>query len=123
MHALTHSHTHTLTHTPIHSLTHSLTHSLLYSLIDPVLETAERDAQYIKELGLNLTHSLNTHCHADHVTGTAALKHSFPHMCTAISKASGARAERLLEDGVSHCTALHCDVCECVCVCARASVK
>jgi sulfur dioxygenase len=118
---------HSLTHTPIHSLTHPYTHSLtthslLYSLIDPVLETAERDAQYIKELGLNLTHSLNTHCHADHVTGTAALKHSFPHMCTAISKASGARAERLLEDGVSHCTALHCDVCVCVRVSVRVSV-
>jgi sulfur dioxygenase len=38
-------------------------------LIDPVLETAERDAQIITELGLELKYALNTHCHADHVTG------------------------------------------------------
>ena len=39
------------------------------SLIDPVLETAERDAGYIKEMGLTLKYAVNTHCHADHVTG------------------------------------------------------
>jgi glyoxylase-like metal-dependent hydrolase (beta-lactamase superfamily II) len=43
-------------------------------LIDPVLETAERDAQIITELGLELKYALNTHCHADHVTGY----HLFP---------------------------------------------
>lgn len=68
-------------------------------LIDPVLETAERDAGYIKEMGLDLKYTINTHCHADHVTGTAALKGHFPAMQTAISRASGARAEVLFEDG------------------------
>jgi len=43
-------------------------------LIDPVVETAERDANLIKELGLRLTVAVNTHCHADHVTGTGKLK-------------------------------------------------
>ncbi|KAJ1481402.1 ETHE1, mitochondrial-like protein, partial [Baffinella frigidus] len=43
-------------------------------LIDPVVETAERDALLIKELGLKLTVAVNTHCHADHVTGTGKLK-------------------------------------------------
>jgi sulfur dioxygenase len=33
-------------------------------LIDPVLETAERDAKLIQELGLNIKYALNTHCHA-----------------------------------------------------------
>ena len=33
-------------------------------LIDPVLETAERDAKLIQELGLNIKFALNTHCHA-----------------------------------------------------------
>lgn len=42
-------------------------------LIDPVLETAERDAQIITELGLELKYALNTHCHADHVTGELLL--------------------------------------------------
>jgi glyoxylase-like metal-dependent hydrolase (beta-lactamase superfamily II) len=43
-------------------------------LIDPVVETAERDAALCKDLGLKLVYGLNTHCHADHVTGTGKLK-------------------------------------------------
>ena len=38
-------------------------------LIDPVLETVERDLGIIKNLGLTLKYMLNTHCHADHITG------------------------------------------------------
>ena len=33
-------------------------------LIDPVVETADRDATSLKELGLTLKYALNTHCHA-----------------------------------------------------------
>jgi sulfur dioxygenase len=33
-------------------------------LIDPVLETADRDVQLIKDLGLSIKFALNTHCHA-----------------------------------------------------------
>lgn len=43
-------------------------------LIDPVLETVERDATMIQELGLQLELAVNTHCHADHITGTGKLK-------------------------------------------------
>jgi sulfur dioxygenase len=43
-------------------------------LIDPVLETVERDANLIRELGLELLYMLNTHVHADHITGTGLLK-------------------------------------------------
>jgi sulfur dioxygenase len=43
-------------------------------LIDPVLELAERDASIVKDLGLNLIYAINTHVHADHVTGTGELK-------------------------------------------------
>lgn len=46
----------------------------LAQIIDPVEETAERDAQILKELGVTLLYALNTHVHADHVTGTAKLK-------------------------------------------------
>ena len=43
-------------------------------IIDPVLETVERDAQLIKELWLTLRYILDTHVHADHITGSSALK-------------------------------------------------
>ena len=34
----------------------------------------ERDLAVVSGLGLHLTHALNTHCHADHITGTGRLK-------------------------------------------------
>jgi len=43
-------------------------------LIDPVLETVERDLQLLKDLNLTLTATLETHVHADHLTGARALK-------------------------------------------------
>jgi len=43
-------------------------------LIDPVYELAQRDLALIYELGLTLTHVLDTHCHADHVTASWELK-------------------------------------------------
>ncbi len=43
-------------------------------LIDPVLETVERDLQVLKGLGLRLKATLETHVHADHLTGARLLK-------------------------------------------------
>lgn len=43
-------------------------------LIDPVINAIERDLQVIAELGLKLSHTLDTHIHADHVTAALALK-------------------------------------------------
>ena len=43
-------------------------------LIDPVLEQVDRDAQLIEALGLTLVYTLETHVHADHVTGADALR-------------------------------------------------
>ena len=43
-------------------------------IIDPVLEHVERDLKLIKELELNLVYVLDTHVHADHVTGAGMLK-------------------------------------------------
>ncbi len=43
-------------------------------LIDPVLDTAERDWQVVQELGLTLEATLETHVHADHLTGARRLK-------------------------------------------------
>lgn len=44
------------------------------ALIDPVLDTVERDLEVLRELGLRLTYTLDTHIHADHLTGARRLK-------------------------------------------------
>ena len=43
-------------------------------LIDPVLETTNRDLDTLSELRLKLTYTLETHIHADHVTGAVKLR-------------------------------------------------
>jgi sulfur dioxygenase len=43
-------------------------------LIDPVLETVDRDLALLAELGLTLKYTLETHIHADHVTGADRLR-------------------------------------------------
>jgi sulfur dioxygenase len=43
-------------------------------LIDPVFEQARRDKALICELGLKLLYTLDTHVHADHVTGASLLR-------------------------------------------------
>lgn len=43
-------------------------------LIDPVLETAERDLAVVRSLGLKLAYTLETHIHADHLSGARKLK-------------------------------------------------
>lgn len=66
-------------------------------LIDPVFEQARRDAALLEELGLNLAWTLETHVHADHVTGAWLLKERLGSRI-AISAASGAEgADRYLE--------------------------
>lgn len=44
------------------------------ALIDPVLDTVDRDLQTLGALGLKLTYSLDTHVHADHLSGAQRLK-------------------------------------------------
>ena len=43
-------------------------------IIDPVLEKVERYLQLIKELDLKLVKAVDTHLHADHITGLGALR-------------------------------------------------
>lgn len=43
-------------------------------LVDPVLEQVERDLQILRQLGLTLRYCLETHIHADHITGTDRLR-------------------------------------------------
>jgi len=44
------------------------------ALVDPVLEQVDRDLKLLHELGLTLRYCLETHVHADHVTGTGKLR-------------------------------------------------
>ena len=43
-------------------------------LIDPVLEKVDRYIQLLEDLGLRLVKAVDTHVHADHVTGLGALR-------------------------------------------------
>jgi sulfur dioxygenase len=44
------------------------------ALIDPVLDTVERDLQVLEQLGLTLDYTIETHMHADHLTGASSLR-------------------------------------------------
>src|ERR1700704_5715392 len=65
-------------------------------VIDPVFEQARRDVALVEELGLNLKWTLETHVHADHVTGAWLLRDKLGSKI-ALPKASGAEgADRYL---------------------------
>ncbi|KAI6697142.1 hypothetical protein NL676_017261 [Syzygium grande] len=68
-------------------------------LIDPVDKTVDRDLSLVEELGLKLIYAMNTHVHADHVTGTGLIKGKVPGVKSVISKASNARADCLIKSG------------------------
>ncbi|KAL6578926.1 Polypeptide N-acetylgalactosaminyltransferase 3 [Orobanche minor] len=68
-------------------------------LVDPVDKTVDRDISLVKELGLKLIYAINTHVHADHVTGTGLLKSKVPGVKSIISKASNAKADLFVESG------------------------
>lgn len=70
-------------------------------LIDPVVEMVARDIAAVEARGLRLKYMLNTHCHADHVTGSGQLKRLRAEWGTqsVISTASGAVADVRVEDG------------------------
>jgi sulfur dioxygenase len=70
-------------------------------LIDPVFEQVRRDTALLEELGLGLVATLETHVHADHVTGASLLKRRTGSRVM-VAKASGAEgADRyLVQDDV-----------------------
>ncbi len=68
-------------------------------IVDPVREQAQRDLALVRELGLKLTWIVETHVHADHVTGARALRSSTGAR-SAVSRHCGATGfDRLLDDG------------------------
>jgi sulfur dioxygenase len=65
-------------------------------LIDPVFEQVRRDAALVAELGLRLAWTLETHIHADHVTGAALLKQRLGSRIALAGINGAAGADRLL---------------------------
>lgn len=68
------------------------------ALIDPVLERVDRDLTLIGELGFRLTHVLETHVHADHITAAGELSERTGAI-TVAHRRGAACADRHVSDG------------------------
>jgi glyoxylase-like metal-dependent hydrolase (beta-lactamase superfamily II) len=68
-------------------------------LIDPVYSTWERDLRAIKTLGLRLAYTVETHVHADHITGARRLKEEVGSAIAYPARSECACADVGLEEG------------------------
>src|SRR5499427_8635143 len=68
-------------------------------LIDPVAEQTERDVRLLREHGLSLKYTLETHVHADHVTAAQALKRATGARTAVCRDCNAQGYDLLLEDG------------------------
>jgi len=68
-------------------------------LIDPVFETVERDLRLIAELDLQLLYVLDTHVHADHITGADEIRRRTGAKTGVSAKAGIDCADLALTDG------------------------
>ncbi|MEO8059645.1 MAG: MBL fold metallo-hydrolase [Burkholderiales bacterium] len=68
-------------------------------LIDPVFEKAPRDMALLRELGLRLLAALDTHVHADHVTGAWLLKQRCGSRILLSEAAQAANTDQALRHG------------------------
>jgi sulfur dioxygenase len=99
------------------------------ALVDPVVEHVERDLTLVQELGLRLTVVLDTHVHADHITGAGTLRERTGARTHFSVHGGPSCADVLLEDGqdvalgdlVLHALATpgHTDSCMCYVVADR----
>jgi glyoxylase-like metal-dependent hydrolase (beta-lactamase superfamily II) len=68
-------------------------------IVDPVREQANRDLELVRELGLKLAWIVESHVHADHITGALALKEATG-ATTSVARNCGATGfDRLIDDG------------------------
>jgi sulfur dioxygenase len=68
-------------------------------LIDPVVEELDTYLRTLTELGLTLTHTLETHVHADHVTAGGLLRQRLGSRTVVHASAGAACADVLVRDG------------------------
>ncbi|WP_244932622.1 MBL fold metallo-hydrolase [Leptospira yanagawae] len=68
-------------------------------LIDPVLEKSERDLSYILSMGYELTATIDTHMHADHITAAGELRDKTGCDSYAPESSGATCANHFLKDG------------------------
>jgi sulfur dioxygenase len=70
-------------------------------IIDPIMENVDRDVSVIRELGLLLAFAVETHVHADHITGASLIKDKTNAQIVYGGAAKGVvtGADRFLSDG------------------------
>ena len=68
-------------------------------LIDPVFEQVRRDSALIAELDLKLLYTLDTHVHADHITGAWLLKQRLGSRIVFSTQSMATEADIFLNDG------------------------
>ncbi|MDX1698580.1 MAG: MBL fold metallo-hydrolase, partial [Thiohalobacterales bacterium] len=86
---------------------HSQTYSYLVwdsdsreaALIDPVREQTGRDVALIRNLGLTLKYTLETHVHSDHVTGAGYLRQALHSIVIVHENSRTKYADVLVKDG------------------------
>lgn len=71
------------------------------ALIDPVFEKFQRDAALVRELGLRLRYTVDTHVHADHVTAAWVFREALGSRIV-LSKRAGAEGVDLGVDDGDH---------------------
>lgn len=72
-------------------------------IIDPVFEQANRDLALIHELDLELKYTIDTHCHADHVTASWLLKHNLNSDILCANAIGAENVDRGLQHGDTIC--------------------
>lgn len=69
------------------------------ALVDTVLEKVDRDLQVLNDLGLTLRYCLETHIHADHITGAGKLRQQTGCQVLVPQRAAARAADHSLADG------------------------
>lgn len=69
------------------------------ALIDPVQDKVQRDIRLIRELGLTLKYTLETHVHADHITGSGSLRDALNSIVLVHENSKAKCADVLIKDG------------------------
>lgn len=68
-------------------------------LIDPVAKQVPIYSQWLRELGLQLTYTVETHTHADHITGGGLLQKQLGSQIVVGAKSAAKHANVRLQDG------------------------